>query len=162
MNREVRIKKPSLTFNLGYQWLKCDFRTTTNGRAGGLPARTGSLSGNPSKQQPRSTLLDSSLASEPPIITAMTYRSALAANAEGTTIFYMLPKIKLQKIVPISVYMGLFKQRYKITLNLNRGVPQELEQFTSSELPSSVGTVTCLEVPALLNLPKWFRAFRLS
>ncbi|KAG8331432.1 hypothetical protein J6590_042202 [Homalodisca vitripennis] len=34
-----------------------DFRTTTNGRAGGLLARTGSLSGHPSKQQPRSTLL---------------------------------------------------------------------------------------------------------
>ncbi|KAG8264690.1 hypothetical protein J6590_008625 [Homalodisca vitripennis] len=32
-------------------------RTTTNGRAGGLLARTGSLSGHPSKQQPCSTLL---------------------------------------------------------------------------------------------------------
>ncbi|KAG8260397.1 hypothetical protein J6590_098032 [Homalodisca vitripennis] len=32
-----------------------DFRTTNNGRAGGLLARTGSLSGHPSKQQPRST-----------------------------------------------------------------------------------------------------------
>ncbi|KAG8331418.1 hypothetical protein J6590_042185 [Homalodisca vitripennis] len=35
-----------------------DFRTTTNGRANGLLARTGSLSGHPSKQQPRSALLD--------------------------------------------------------------------------------------------------------
>ncbi|KAG8326052.1 hypothetical protein J6590_051384 [Homalodisca vitripennis] len=35
-----------------------DFRTTTNGRSGGLLARTGSLSGHPSEQQPRSTLLD--------------------------------------------------------------------------------------------------------
>ncbi|KAG8287309.1 hypothetical protein J6590_041553 [Homalodisca vitripennis] len=35
-----------------------DFRTTTNGRAGGLLARTGSFSANSSKQQPRSTLLD--------------------------------------------------------------------------------------------------------
>ncbi|KAG8276257.1 hypothetical protein J6590_069482 [Homalodisca vitripennis] len=34
------------------------FRTTTNGR-GGLLASTGSLSGHPSKQQPRSMLLDS-------------------------------------------------------------------------------------------------------
>ncbi|KAG8318280.1 hypothetical protein J6590_006593 [Homalodisca vitripennis] len=34
-----------------------DFRTTTNGRAGGLLARTGSLSGHSSKQQPRSTAL---------------------------------------------------------------------------------------------------------
>ncbi|KAG8245933.1 hypothetical protein J6590_096258 [Homalodisca vitripennis] len=34
-----------------------DFRTTTNGRAGGLLARTGSLSGLSSKQQPRSTSL---------------------------------------------------------------------------------------------------------
>ncbi|KAG8316481.1 hypothetical protein J6590_049605 [Homalodisca vitripennis] len=37
--------------------LKGDFRTTTNGRAGGLLARTGSLSGHPAKQQPRSTLM---------------------------------------------------------------------------------------------------------
>ncbi|KAG8337300.1 hypothetical protein J6590_026265 [Homalodisca vitripennis] len=32
---------------------KADFRTTINGRAEGLLARTGSLSGHPSKQQPR-------------------------------------------------------------------------------------------------------------
>ncbi|KAG8261892.1 mannose binding [Homalodisca vitripennis] len=38
---------------------KGDFRTTINGRAGGLLTRTGSLNGQPSKQQPRSTLLDS-------------------------------------------------------------------------------------------------------
>ncbi|KAG8320295.1 hypothetical protein J6590_071546 [Homalodisca vitripennis] len=38
--------------------LKFDFRTTTNDRAGGLLARTGSLSGHPSKQQPHSALLD--------------------------------------------------------------------------------------------------------
>ncbi|KAG8299400.1 hypothetical protein J6590_102023 [Homalodisca vitripennis] len=37
---------------------KGDIRTTTNSRAGGLLARTGSLSGHPSKQQPRSTMLD--------------------------------------------------------------------------------------------------------
>ncbi|KAG8295767.1 hypothetical protein J6590_073126 [Homalodisca vitripennis] len=43
---------------LADQRLKVDFRTTTNGRVGGLLARTGSLSGHPSKQQPRSTLLD--------------------------------------------------------------------------------------------------------
>ncbi|KAG8296693.1 hypothetical protein J6590_051674 [Homalodisca vitripennis] len=35
-----------------------DFRTTTNGRAGGLLARTGSLSDHLSKLQPPSTLLD--------------------------------------------------------------------------------------------------------
>ncbi|KAG8310167.1 hypothetical protein J6590_068852 [Homalodisca vitripennis] len=35
---EVRAKKPSLTLNLG---TKGDFRNTTNGRAGGLLARTG-------------------------------------------------------------------------------------------------------------------------
>ncbi|KAG8292105.1 hypothetical protein J6590_046925 [Homalodisca vitripennis] len=35
--------------------LEGDFRTTTNGRAGGLLAKTGLLSGHPSKQQPRST-----------------------------------------------------------------------------------------------------------
>ncbi|KAG8283304.1 hypothetical protein J6590_021204 [Homalodisca vitripennis] len=35
-----------------------DFRTNTNGRAAGLLAMTGYLSGYPSKQQPRSTLLD--------------------------------------------------------------------------------------------------------
>ncbi|KAG8320372.1 hypothetical protein J6590_070658 [Homalodisca vitripennis] len=52
-----RSKKPSLT-QTGDQRLKGDFRTTTNDRAGGLLARTGSLSGHPSKQQPRSTLLD--------------------------------------------------------------------------------------------------------
>ncbi|KAG8276778.1 hypothetical protein J6590_056935 [Homalodisca vitripennis] len=40
------------------QLLKSDFRTTTNSRAGGLLARTRSLSGHLSKQQPRSTLLD--------------------------------------------------------------------------------------------------------
>ncbi|KAG8258227.1 hypothetical protein J6590_033699 [Homalodisca vitripennis] len=32
-----------------------DFRTTTNGRVGGLLARTGSLGGHSFKQQPRST-----------------------------------------------------------------------------------------------------------
>ncbi|KAG8337298.1 hypothetical protein J6590_026263 [Homalodisca vitripennis] len=42
----------------GDQRLKDDFRTTTNGRVGELLARTGSLSGHPSKQQPRLTLLD--------------------------------------------------------------------------------------------------------
>ncbi|KAG8286816.1 hypothetical protein J6590_051806 [Homalodisca vitripennis] len=51
---EVRAKKPSLTFNLGpTQPLKGDFRTNTNGWAGVMFARTGSLSGHPSKQQPR-------------------------------------------------------------------------------------------------------------
>ncbi|KAG8276422.1 hypothetical protein J6590_065696 [Homalodisca vitripennis] len=40
------------------QQFKGIFRTTTNGRAGGLLARTGSLSGHSSKQQPRSTLID--------------------------------------------------------------------------------------------------------
>ncbi|KAG8327103.1 hypothetical protein J6590_026437 [Homalodisca vitripennis] len=42
----------------GDQQLKGYFRTTTNDWAGGLLARTGSLSGHPSKQQPRSTLFD--------------------------------------------------------------------------------------------------------
>ncbi|KAG8319341.1 hypothetical protein J6590_093966 [Homalodisca vitripennis] len=41
----------------GEYWLKDDFRTTTNGLAGGLLARTGSLSAHPFKQQPRSTIL---------------------------------------------------------------------------------------------------------
>ncbi|KAG8246866.1 hypothetical protein J6590_075243 [Homalodisca vitripennis] len=41
------------------QRLKGDFRTIKNGRAGRLLARTGSLSGHPSKQQPRSTVPDS-------------------------------------------------------------------------------------------------------
>ncbi|KAG8294922.1 hypothetical protein J6590_092009 [Homalodisca vitripennis] len=36
----------------------CDFRTTTKGRAGEQIAITGPLSGHPSKQQTRSTLLD--------------------------------------------------------------------------------------------------------
>ncbi|KAG8252714.1 hypothetical protein J6590_051163 [Homalodisca vitripennis] len=54
---EVRAKKPTLTQPRD-QRLKGDFRTTTNCRAGGLLARPGSLSGHPSKQQPRSTLLD--------------------------------------------------------------------------------------------------------
>ncbi|KAG8299514.1 hypothetical protein J6590_099137 [Homalodisca vitripennis] len=49
-------KKPSLT--PGDQRLKGDFRTTTNGQASGLLARTGSFSDHPSKQQPRSMLLD--------------------------------------------------------------------------------------------------------
>ncbi|KAG8324901.1 hypothetical protein J6590_081037 [Homalodisca vitripennis] len=34
-----------------------DFHTTTDARADGLLARTGSLRGHPSKQQPRSTML---------------------------------------------------------------------------------------------------------
>ncbi|KAG8272605.1 hypothetical protein J6590_037899 [Homalodisca vitripennis] len=55
---EVSAKKPSLNTSLGDQRLKGDFRTTTNARPGGLFARTGSLSGHPSKQQPRSMLLD--------------------------------------------------------------------------------------------------------
>ncbi|KAG8278796.1 hypothetical protein J6590_011194 [Homalodisca vitripennis] len=50
---EIRAKKPSFT-QPGDQ----RFKTTSNGRAGGLLGRTGSLSGHPSKQQPRSTLLD--------------------------------------------------------------------------------------------------------
>ncbi|KAG8320709.1 hypothetical protein J6590_062600 [Homalodisca vitripennis] len=53
---EVRAEKPSLT-QPEDKWLKGDFRTTTSGRAGGLLARTGSLSGHSSKQQPRSTLI---------------------------------------------------------------------------------------------------------
>ncbi|KAG8315981.1 hypothetical protein J6590_061405 [Homalodisca vitripennis] len=54
---KVRAKKTSLT-QPGDQRLKGDFRTTTNGRAGGLHARLGSLSSHSFKQQPRSTLLD--------------------------------------------------------------------------------------------------------
>ncbi|KAG8278320.1 hypothetical protein J6590_023769 [Homalodisca vitripennis] len=57
---KVRAKKPSLTLNLGTNngsKVTCE-PPTTNGRAGGMLARTGSLSGHPSKQQPRSTLLD--------------------------------------------------------------------------------------------------------
>ncbi|KAG8302600.1 hypothetical protein J6590_028510 [Homalodisca vitripennis] len=46
---EVRAKKPCLTLSLGTN----GFRPTSNGRAGGLLARTGTLSGYPSKQQPR-------------------------------------------------------------------------------------------------------------
>ncbi|KAG8302603.1 hypothetical protein J6590_028513, partial [Homalodisca vitripennis] len=53
---EVRANRPSLT-QLEDQRLKSDFRTTTNGWAGGLLARTESLSIQPSKQQPRSTLV---------------------------------------------------------------------------------------------------------
>ncbi|KAG8328742.1 hypothetical protein J6590_102676 [Homalodisca vitripennis] len=53
---EVRAKKPSLK-QPGDQRLKGILSTTTNGRAGGLLVRTGSLSGHPSKQQLRSTLL---------------------------------------------------------------------------------------------------------
>ncbi|KAG8297673.1 hypothetical protein J6590_030182 [Homalodisca vitripennis] len=49
LRSEGKTQKPSLTLNL---------RTTTNVRAGGLFARIGSLSGHPSKQQPRSTFLD--------------------------------------------------------------------------------------------------------
>ncbi|KAG8282636.1 hypothetical protein J6590_031886 [Homalodisca vitripennis] len=52
---EIRGKKPFLT--PGDQRLKGDFRTTANDRAGGLLARTGSLSGHSSKQQPRSRFL---------------------------------------------------------------------------------------------------------
>ncbi|KAG8275023.1 hypothetical protein J6590_095082 [Homalodisca vitripennis] len=55
---EVRAKKPSLT-QPGDQRLKGNFQTTANGRAGGLLARTGSLSGHSYKKQPCSTLLDS-------------------------------------------------------------------------------------------------------
>ncbi|KAG8282705.1 hypothetical protein J6590_030426 [Homalodisca vitripennis] len=40
------------------QTAKGDFETTTNGWAGRLLAGTESLNGHPSKQQPRSTLLD--------------------------------------------------------------------------------------------------------
>ncbi|KAG8267056.1 hypothetical protein J6590_059097 [Homalodisca vitripennis] len=35
-----------------------DYRTITNGQAGGLLTRTGSFSGHPSKQQPSSMLFD--------------------------------------------------------------------------------------------------------
>ncbi|KAG8289271.1 hypothetical protein J6590_107951, partial [Homalodisca vitripennis] len=49
---------PALDVFYGIFVYTCDFRTTTNGRAGGLLARKGLLSGHPSKQQPRLTLLD--------------------------------------------------------------------------------------------------------
>ncbi|KAG8263576.1 Eukaryotic translation initiation factor 2-alpha kinase 3 [Homalodisca vitripennis] len=49
---KISTKKSSLT-QPGDQRLKSDFQTTTNGRADGLLARTGSLSGHPYKQQPR-------------------------------------------------------------------------------------------------------------
>ncbi|KAG8314059.1 hypothetical protein J6590_101233 [Homalodisca vitripennis] len=52
-------KKPFCNTSPGVQRLNGDIQTITNGRASGLLARTGSLSGHPSKQQPRSTLLDS-------------------------------------------------------------------------------------------------------
>ncbi|KAG8307304.1 hypothetical protein J6590_024952 [Homalodisca vitripennis] len=57
---EVRAKKPSLTLNMGTKGL---LKVTSKpppmaGQAGCLQGRTGSLSGHPSKQQPRSTLLD--------------------------------------------------------------------------------------------------------
>ncbi|KAG8293276.1 hypothetical protein J6590_020879 [Homalodisca vitripennis] len=42
----------------GDQRLKGDFRINTNSRTGGLLARTGLLSGYPTKQQPSSTLID--------------------------------------------------------------------------------------------------------
>ncbi|KAG8250899.1 hypothetical protein J6590_092588 [Homalodisca vitripennis] len=45
---EVRGRNPSLTSNLGSIFLKVA-RSTTNGRLSGLLARTGSLSGHPSK-----------------------------------------------------------------------------------------------------------------
>ncbi|KAG8302346.1 hypothetical protein J6590_034659 [Homalodisca vitripennis] len=54
---EVRAKKPSLTQPEDQRFIG-DFRTTTNDRAGGPLARTGTLSGHLSKQQPRSSLLD--------------------------------------------------------------------------------------------------------
>ncbi|KAG8336831.1 hypothetical protein J6590_037046 [Homalodisca vitripennis] len=54
MHTEVRAKKPSLTLNLGTNGLK----VTSEPPPRRLLTRTGSLSGHPSKQQPRSTLLD--------------------------------------------------------------------------------------------------------
>ncbi|KAG8254466.1 hypothetical protein J6590_008923 [Homalodisca vitripennis] len=48
--REVRAKKPSVTFNLN-QRLEGDFRTTNYGRGEGLLASIESLIGHPSKQQ---------------------------------------------------------------------------------------------------------------
>ncbi|KAG8295784.1 hypothetical protein J6590_072786 [Homalodisca vitripennis] len=50
------------TINLGTNGLKV---TTTNGRAGGLLERTGSLSDHPSYQQPRSTLHDNQSCDNP-------------------------------------------------------------------------------------------------
>ncbi|KAG8246690.1 hypothetical protein J6590_078628 [Homalodisca vitripennis] len=56
---EVRAKKPSLTLNLGINGVEVTSEPPPmNDQAGELLARTGSLSGHPSKQQPRSTLLD--------------------------------------------------------------------------------------------------------
>ncbi|KAG8322343.1 PH domain leucine-rich repeat-containing protein phosphatase 2 [Homalodisca vitripennis] len=76
---EVRVKKPSSTLNL-----KDNFRTTTNGRAGGLFARTGALSGHPSKQQSRSMLLhpviENSITSATAFIIAI--RAAVASGEE--------------------------------------------------------------------------------
>ncbi|KAG8268135.1 hypothetical protein J6590_035104 [Homalodisca vitripennis] len=53
---EVRAKKTSLILNLGTNGLKVTSEPPPT--AGGLLVRTGSLSGHPSEQQPRSTLLD--------------------------------------------------------------------------------------------------------
>ncbi|KAG8331140.1 hypothetical protein J6590_047558 [Homalodisca vitripennis] len=50
---EVRANKSSRAINPETN----GFHTTTNGRSGGLLARTESLSGHPSKKQARSTLL---------------------------------------------------------------------------------------------------------
>ncbi|KAG8325562.1 hypothetical protein J6590_064343 [Homalodisca vitripennis] len=61
LSGEVRAMKLSLT--LTDQQLNGVFRITTNGQAGGLLARTGSLSSHPSKQQPRSTIMIEALRS---------------------------------------------------------------------------------------------------
>ncbi|KAG8315820.1 hypothetical protein J6590_063773 [Homalodisca vitripennis] len=63
MYGEDRATTSSLTLNLGINGLDvtCDEPPTTNGRASELLARTASLSGHPSKKQPRSKLLDSKL-----------------------------------------------------------------------------------------------------
>ncbi|KAG8317097.1 hypothetical protein J6590_032781 [Homalodisca vitripennis] len=60
---QVRTEEPSLT-QPGEQRLKGDFRITTKGRADGLLARTGSLNGHPSKQQPRSTIVNGKFISD--------------------------------------------------------------------------------------------------
>ncbi|KAG8267896.1 hypothetical protein J6590_040678 [Homalodisca vitripennis] len=52
--------------NLGTNEFKGDFSTTTNDQSNKLLARTGSLSGHPSKQQPRSMLLDLVSLPQPP------------------------------------------------------------------------------------------------
>ncbi|KAG8268437.1 Zinc finger, CCHC domain-containing protein [Homalodisca vitripennis] len=105
--------------------LKGDLRTTTNGRIGWLLARTGSLSGHPSKQQPRSTLLD----------------PFLVGNC-------LLFRLELKSQQPLAVFDESHYGEDAISVRLGSTLPIErCRRFPSPKNEPRAWTYLCIEEP---------------